>query len=344
MTAARPLTISATPLAARRAAPRLAARAVIAVAMALGAAAQAQAQQPYPTRPIKIIVPTPPGGPVDVIARLTANYLTSSIGQPVLVDNRPGAGNTIGSREAAQAEPDGYTLLYSSVSGLVFAPMLQKNPGYDPVTSFDPIALVAQSSTILVVHPSLPVKSVQELVAYAKAHPGQVNFSSGGIGVLPHLMGEWFKSMAGIDIVHVPYRGGGPSINDLVAGQVQMTFEGSSVLVPLIRAGKLKALATTGRKRLAELPEVPTMAESGFTGFVSTSWTGILAPARTPREIIDKLNAQVNAAVKSPEFSAALAKLNNEPLGGTPQEFGDMIKADIAKWAPVVKALGLKAE
>ena len=192
----------------------------------------------YPTRPVKIIVPTPAGGPVDVVARLVGNYLAAAFGQAVVVDNRPGAGNTIGSKEAAQAEPDGYTLLYSSASGLVLAPMLQKNAGYDPLTSYDPIALVAQSSNILVVHPSVPVGSVQELVAYAKANPGKVNFSSGGIGVLPHLIGEWFKSAAAIDIVHVPYRGGGPSINDLVAGQVQMTFEGTSVLLPLIQSGK----------------------------------------------------------------------------------------------------------
>jgi tripartite-type tricarboxylate transporter receptor subunit TctC len=297
--------------------------------------------QPYPARPIKVIVPTPAGGPVDVIARLVANYLTSAVGQPVVVDNRPGAGNTLGSKEAAQAEPDGYTLLYSSASGLVFAPMLQKNAGYDPMTSYDPIVLVAQSSTILVVHPSVPVKSVQELVAYAKANPGKVNFSSGGIGVLPHLIGEWFKSRAGIDIVHVPYRGGGPSINDLVGGQVQMTFEGTSVLLPLIETGKLRALAVTSAKRLPQLPDVPTMTESGFPGFVSTSWTGLLAPARTPREVIDKLNAQVNEGLKSAELKAALAKVSNEPVGGTPQDFADMIKGDIAKWAPVVKALGL---
>ena len=300
--------------------------------------------QPYPVRPIKIIVPTPAGGPVDVIARLVGNYLSSTIGQVVVVDNRPGAGNTIGSKEAAQAEPDGYTLLYSSASGLVFAPILQKNAGYDPLTSYDPIALVAQSSTILVVHPSVPANSVQELAAYAKANPGKVNFSSGGIGVLPHLLGEWFKSMAGIDIVHVPYRGGGPSINDLVGGQVQMTFEGTSVLVPLIQAGKLRALATTSAKRIAQLPDLPTMAESGFPGFVSTSWTGLLAPARTPREMIDKLNARINEGVKSAEFKAALAKLGNEPLGGTPQDLSDMIKADIGKWGPVVKALDLKLE
>jgi tripartite-type tricarboxylate transporter receptor subunit TctC len=298
----------------------------------------------YPERPIKVIVPTPPGGPVNVIARLVGNYLSTTLRQAVVIDNRPGAGNTIGSKEAAQAEPDGYTLLYSSASGLVLAPMLQKNAGYDPLTSYDPIALVAQSSNILVVHPSLPVNSVRELVAYAKANPGKVNFSSGGIGVLPHLIGEWFKSAAGIDIVHVPYRGGGPSINDLVGGQVQMTFEGTSVLLPLIRAGKVKPLATTSAKRIAELPDLPTMAESGFPGFVSTSWTGLLAPAHTPHDVIERLNAQINEGVRSPEFIAALAKLSNEPLGGTPQAFTDTIKGDIAKWAPIVKALGLQAQ
>jgi tripartite-type tricarboxylate transporter receptor subunit TctC len=317
--------------------------AIIAMGLWFGAASLARAE-PYPLRPIKVIVPTPAGGPVDVIARLVGNYLSAATGQGVVIDNRPGAGNTIGSKEAAQAEPDGYTLLYSSASGLVLAPMLQKNAGYDPLTSYDPIALVAQSSTILVVHPSVPVQSVQELVAYAKANPGKVNFSSGGIGVLPHLIGEWFKSAAGIDIVHVPYRGGGPSINDLVGGQVQMTFEGTSVLVPLIQAGKLRALATTSRKRIAELPELPTMAESGFPGFVSTSWTGLLAPAHAPRPVIDKLNALINEGVTAADFKAALARLNNEPLGGTPQDFTDTIKGDIGKWAPVVNALGLKAE
>jgi len=298
----------------------------------------------YPTRPIKIIVPTPAGGPVDVIARLIGNYLASSLGQAVVIDNRPGAGNTIGSKEAAQAEPDGYTLLYSSASGLVLAPILQKNAGYDPLASYDAIVLVAQSSTVLVVHPSLPVNSVQELVAYAKANPGKVNFSSGGIGVLPHLIGERFKSAASIDIVHVPYRGGGPSINDLVAGQVQMTFEGTSVLLPLIRSGKLRALATTSAKRISELPDLPTMAESGFPGFVSTSWTGLLAPVRTPRVVIDRLNAQINEGLDSPQLRSALATLSNQPLGGTPQDFTELMKSDIGKWEPIVKALGLKAD
>jgi tripartite-type tricarboxylate transporter receptor subunit TctC len=321
---------------------RILSAAVAALCLCTGGVPPASAEL-YPARPIKIIVPTPAGGPVDVIARLVGNYLTSALGQAVVIDNRPGAGNTLGSKEAAQAEPDGYTLLYSSASGLVLAPMLQKNAGYDPLTSYDPIVLVAQSSNILVVHPSVPVNSVQELVAYAKTNPGKVNFSSGGIGVLPHLIGEWFKSAAAIDIVHVPYRGGGPSINDLVAGQVQMTFEGTSVLLPLIQSGKLRALATTSSKRITELPELPTMMESGFPGFVSTSWTGLLAPAHTPREVIERLNAQVNEGLKSAEFKSALAKLSNQPLGGTPQDFTDLIKSDIGKWTPIVQALGLKA-
>jgi len=309
---------------------------LVAASFWLSGDAAAQAQS-YPLRPIRIIVPTPAGGPVDVIARLVGNTLSSTIGQPAVIDNRPGAGNTIGSKEAAQAEPDGYTLLMITDSHGV-------NPLFYRNLSYDPIALVAQSSNILVVHPSLPVNSVQQLVAYAKANPGKVNFSSGGIGVLPHLLGEWFKSAAAIDIVHVPYRGGGPSINDLVAGQVQMTFEGTSVLLPLIASGKLRPLATTSARRLAELPNVPTMVESGFPGFVSTSWTGLLAPAHTPGTVIERLNAAINEAVKSPEFVAALAKLSNEPLGGTPQDFREKIADDIGKWAPIVQALGLPAQ
>src|SRR5215475_6989505 len=298
----------------------------------------------YPSRPIKIIVPTPAGGPVDAVARVLAHALTPALGQAVVVDNRAGAGNTIGSKEAALAEADGYTLLFSSASGLVIAPMLHSQAGYDPIKSFEPIALVAESSNILVVNPSVPANSVQELVAYAKAHPGQLHFSSGGIGVLPHLIGEMFKARAGIDIVHVPYRGGGPSINDVVAGQIQMTFEGTSVLLPLIQAGRLRALAVTSPDRVRELPDVPTMIESGFPGFSSTSWTGLLAPARTPPDVIARLNREINEAVQSAEFKAALAKLSSEPLGGTPQDFTSLIKADIAKWQPIVTSLNLKTE
>jgi tripartite-type tricarboxylate transporter receptor subunit TctC len=310
------------------------------VLAALFAIASARAQN-YPDRPVKIIVPTPPGGPVDVIARLAANSLQNSLGKAVVVENRAGAGNTIGSKDAAEAAPDGHTLLYSSASGLVIAPLLHPDAGYDPLKSYDPVALVGESSNILVVNPSVPANTVQELVAYAKANPGKVNFSSGGIGVLPHLIGEMFKARAGIDIVHVPYKGGGPSINDVVAGNVQMTFEGTSVLLPLIEAGRLRALAVTTPKRIPQLPDVPTMVESGFPNFVSTSWTGLLAPAHTPQPVIAKLNAAINDGLKTPELKTALERLSNEPLGGTPAYFTAVIKADLDKWSPIVSSLGL---
>jgi tripartite-type tricarboxylate transporter receptor subunit TctC len=308
-----------------------------------GASSTAEAQT-YPNRPVKIIVPTPAGGPVDVMARLVANHLSPALGQSVFIDNRGGAANTLGSAEAARATPDGYTLLYSSASGLVIAPMLQKNAGYDPLKSYDPVAIVAATSNILVVHPSLPAKSVIELVAYAKANPGKINFSSGGIGTLPHLIGEYFKATAGIDVVHVPYRGGGPSIQDVVAGNIQFTFEGISVLLPLIQDGRLRALAVTSPKRSPLLPALPTMIESGFADFQSTSWTGLLAPHGTPPDIIAKLNGAVNAALRTPEMKAALDKLAGEGLGGAPAELTKVIEADIGKWEPIVKALKLQTD
>lgn len=316
---------------------------LLAIALcALGLLTHPSAAQDYPNRPIKVIVPTPPGGPVDVAARVVTNYLAGSLKQSVIVDNRPGAGNTIGSKEAARAEPDGYTLLYSAVSGLILAPMLHRDAGYDPVTSFAPIAAVGSGSLILVVHPSVPAKSVAELVAYAKANPGKINFSSGGIGVLPHLTGEMFKAAAQINIVHVPYRGGAPSIQDVVAGNVQMTFEGTGVLAQLIRDGKLRALATPSTERVPEFPELPTMIESGYPNVVSVSWTGLLAPVGTPDAIVNKLNAQINAGLKSGELKAGLAKISAEPIGGSPSDFAALIKSDLARWGPVVKSLDIK--
>ncbi len=312
---------------------------LLTVALSAGGAAQAQG---YPNRPVKVIVPTPPGGPVDVVGRITANYLQTALGQPFVVENRSGAGNTIGSKDAAEAAPDGYTLLFSAASGLIIAPLLHPDAGYDPLTSFDPIALVGASSSILVVNPSVPAHTVAELVAYAKANPGKINFSSGGIGVLPHLIGELFKARAGIDIVHVPYKGGGPSITDLMAGNVQMTFEATSVLLPLVQAGKLRALAVTTDKRIPQLPDVPTMIESGYPGFVTVAWTGLLAPAHTPQPIINKLNAAINTGLKTPEFEGALAKITVEPLGGTPEQFTATMKSELARWTPLVKSLGLQ--
>jgi tripartite-type tricarboxylate transporter receptor subunit TctC len=322
------------------------ARLIAATALMLGFGAWhgAQAQDKYPSRPIHVIVPTPAGGPIDVMARLVANQIAPVLGQSVIIDNRGGAGNTIGSAEAARANPDGYTLLYSSSSGLVLAPMLQKNAGYDPLKSYEAVALVAATDNILVVHPSLPVKSVQELIAYAKAHPGQVNFSSGGIGTLPHLIGEYFKSRAGLDVIHVPYRGGGPSIQDVVAGHIQYTFEGISVLLPLIKAGDLRALAVTSAQRSPLLPEVPTMIESGFPGFTTSAWTGLLAPAGTPPDIVAKLNGAVNAALQTADMKTSLDRLAGDALGGPPGELTKIIESDIGKWGPIVKALNLQTE
>jgi tripartite-type tricarboxylate transporter receptor subunit TctC len=219
--------------------------------------------------------------------------------------------------------------------------MLHKEAGYD-LNSFTPIAAVATTSIILVVNRSFPVHSVKELIDYAKANPGKVNFSSGGIGVLPHLIGEMFKSRAAVDIVHVPYKGGGPSIQDVVAGNIQMTFEGTGVLLPLIQAGKLRALAVTSGKRNPAIPDVPTMVESGFPGFVTSGWTGLLGPRGLPAPIATKLNTAINDGLKnSPELRNGLARLHSDTLGGTPAEFGDIVKADIARWEPVVKSLHL---
>src|ERR1700685_3435076 len=307
----------------------------IAVLLTVTLAAGAAQAQDYPNRPVKIIVPTPPGGPVDVIPRITANYLQTALGRGMVVENRAGARNTIGSKDAAEATPDGHTLLYSSASGLVIAPLLHPDAGYDPLASFEPVALVGESSNILVVNPSLPVNSVQELVAYAKANPGKVNFSSGGIGVVPHLIGEMFKAQAGIDIVHVPYKGGGPSIADLVAGNMQMTFEATTVLLPLIESGRLRALAVTTPKRIPQLADVPTMIESGYPNFVTVGWTGLLAPAHTPQPIVAKLNAAINAGLQTPQMRNALAALSAAPMGGTPADFTAQIKLDIAKWSPI---------
>jgi tripartite-type tricarboxylate transporter receptor subunit TctC len=313
----------------------------LAVLLAAGLHMDVARAQAYPDRPVKIIVPTPPGGPVDVIGRITANYLQTTLGQGFVIENRAGAGNTIGSKDAAAAVPDGYTLLYSAASGLIIAPLLHPDAGYDPLKSFDPVALVGATSNVLVVNPAVPAKTVAELVAYAKANPGKVNFSSGGVGVLPHLIGELFKARAGIDIVHVPYKGGGPSINDLVAGNVQMTFESTAVLLPLIQAGTLRALAVTAPKRIPQLPDVPTMVESGYPNFVTVAWTGLLAPAHTPAGIIAKLNTTINEGLKSPELRTALTRVNFEPLGGTPQDFTATMQSELARWSPIIKSLGL---
>jgi tripartite-type tricarboxylate transporter receptor subunit TctC len=319
---------------------------VLAAAIALGSAwlAHPAHAQPYPVRPVRIIVPTVAGGTVDVITRLLANDLSARLGTSFFVDNRSGAGNTLGSREAARSDPDGYTLLMSSASGQVVSPLVYKTIDYDPIRSFAPIGLVAEGSIILVVNPALAFKSLPELVLYAKANPGKLNYGSAGTGSVPHLTGELFKSLAGVDLVHVPYRGGALSIADVIGGNVQLTFEASGPLLPHIREGRLRALAVTSKARIPDLPDVPTAAESGYPALVVTTWTGLFAPAGTDAAIISKLNAAINAGLRSSELQSALAKIGNVPLGGSPETLAQMLMAEQQKWAPIVRALNLKAE
>ena len=316
----------------------LAALAALAIASAHPAAAQ-----PYPNRPVKIIVPTPAGGPVDVMARILANALPPFLGQNVIVENRAGAGNTLGSKAAAAADPDGYTLLVSAASGLIMSPMVYKNAGYDE-NSFAPIALIAETPQVLVANPAAPFNSVAELATYAKANPGKLNYSTGGAGTLPHLTAELFKQLSGTDIVHVPYKGGGPALTDVVAGQVPMTFDTLGTSLQFIREGKLKALALSNPSRLAELPNVPTMPELGYGAINSGAWVALLAPLGTPPAILARLNQAANAALQSPQMKEALTRLSAQPRGGTADDLARHMKAEHDKWGPIVAKLGLKEE
>lgn len=317
-------------------------RRVIFAAAAVLWAASAFAET-YPSRPIKIIVPTPPGGPVDVMARLLANALPGVLGQPVFVENKPGAGNTLGSRIAASADPDGYTLMVSAASGLIMSPLIYKSAGYD-AASFAPIALIAETPQLLVVNPQVPFKSIAELVAYAKANPGKLNYSTGGSGTLPHLAAELFKQQTGTNIVHVPYKGGGPALLGVVAGEVQMTFDPVATSLQLIKDGKLRALAIAGPKRTPELSDVPTLIEAGYPSLTVGAWTALLAPKGTPPDVVAKLNAATNAALQTDQMKATLAKFGAEPRGGTPQQLADHMAGETKKWKPVVESLNLKAD
>ena len=315
-------------------------RRLVLAALALLLAAPASAQN-YPDHPIRMIVPTPAGGPVDVMARLIASALPAALGQNIVVENKPGAGNIIGSKIAADAPPDGYTVLVSAASGLIMSPMIYPNAGYD-AESFAPVALIAETPQLLVINAQLPFKSVAELVAYAKANPGKLNYSTGGVGTLPHLAAELFKKTTGTDIVHVPYKGGGPALTGVVAGEVQMTFDPVATSLQLIKSGKLRALAVAGPKRIAALPDVPTMAESGYQSLTVGAWTALLAPKGTPAAIVAKLNAAANAALQSEPMRSTLAKLGAEPRGGTPQQLADHMAGETRKWKPIVAALNLK--
>jgi tripartite-type tricarboxylate transporter receptor subunit TctC len=312
----------------------------LAAFFALLAFATAAFAQTYPTKPIRMIVPFTPGSPVDASARVIAKEMQARLGQSIVLDNRPGAGTTLGAKAAAGAEPDGYTLLYIS-NGHVFG--LYSDPGYDTVKSFAPVATVAGWSQLLVVSSSIPVKTVSELVSYAKANPGKVTFGF-GLGTPPQIMGEYLKALTGADIVSVPYRGGVQAITDMLGGRIHMYFGPVVNLLPHIREGKVRPLATTSATRYPELPDVPTVAENGFPQLELNAWTGILAPAGTPAAVVGTLNAAVNDGLRSAELQKGFAGMSFDTKVMSPAEFAAFFAAEAQRWPPIIKAAGIKPE
>jgi len=314
----------------------------VALAAAVGAIAPVAAQT-YPDKPIKMIVPFPPGGPIDTMARVVAHNLTTALAQQVVIENRPGAGSTLGTKSVAGADADGYTLLFGSSGSLAVAPALYTSFDLDPRKAFAPVATVALLPHVFVVAPAVPARSLDQFIAHAKANPGKLNYGA-GLGTPPHLLGTLFKVKAGIDIVYVPYKGSAASITDLLGGQTHMTIDGLTGLYPLIVDGKVRPLAVARPARWPLLPDVPTMAESGFPDFVIDAWTGVVAPAGTPAAVIAKLNAAINDGLASPETKASLQKFSAIGKVGTPQDFAAFLDAEIPKWAEIVKVAGAKMD
>jgi tripartite-type tricarboxylate transporter receptor subunit TctC len=302
------------------------------------------AAQNYPDRVIRIVNPFPPGGSVDVLARLLAQRLSENIGQQVIIENRTGAGGNVGAEMVTKAEPDGYTLLFSAPGPLALNPMLYSKLAYDPAKDFAPIALFAIAPIVLMVNPEIPARNVKELIAYAKAHPGEVNFGSAGAGSTPHLCGELFKAMANVDIVHVPYRGTAPAMNDLIGGHIQMFFDLLPASLPQIESGKVRALANAGARRPPALANLPTVAEQGLAGFDATSWVGLVAPAATPAPVTARLIAEVEKVLKAPDIVARIHELGSEPGTAFGKDFAAFLVAETAKWAGVIKASGVRAD
>jgi tripartite-type tricarboxylate transporter receptor subunit TctC len=302
----------------------------------------AAAQAAYPNRPIRLIIPFPAGGPTDVMGRLIAQSLSQTLGQQVFADNRPGAGSTLAGKAVATADPDGYTLMVGSAAPLAIGPALYKGVDYDP-KSFVPVAQVASVPYVLIAGPKVPVTSIADVIAYAKANPGKLNFGVPN-GAPPHMLAAWFKSLTNTDIVVVPYKGASTEITDLIGGHVDLGIEPTSVVLPHLPDGSMRALATTTAQRLPELPNVPTMIESGVPGFIAVSWTGIIAPPGTPQAIVDKLNAAVNSGLASPEMKAKLKALGAEGVPGTPQDFAAYIGTELPKWTAMAKLSGANTD
>jgi len=302
-----------------------------------------QAQDAWPSRPVRFILPFPPGGGTDILGRLIAERLSAGLGQPVVTENRGGAGGNVGAEAAARSSPDGYTLVLVAPS-LAISPTLYSKINYDPVKDFAPVSLVATVPNVMITQASAPVQNLQEFIAYAKAKPGALNFGSGGAGTSNHLAGELFNIVTGAKLVHIPYKGVNLAMQDVLAGNVHLVFIGIPAAAPHIKAGKLRALALVAPQRSSALPEVPTVAEAGLRDFEVTTWYGVLAPAGTPRNVVTRLNAELGRIMHSPELKEKLAATGTEPLTSTPEEFADYIKREIAKWGEVVRKAGVKAD
>jgi tripartite-type tricarboxylate transporter receptor subunit TctC len=316
---------------------------LLAASLVFPAAAWAQGAESYPSKPIRFILPFPPGGGTDILGRLLAERLATQLGQPVVVENRGGAGGNLGAEAAARSAPDGYTIVLVAPS-LAISPSLYKKLAYDPIKDFAPVSLVATVPNVMVTNPSVPARTLADFIAIAKRKPGGMNFGSGGNGTSNHLAGELFNIVAGVRLVHVPYKGVNLAMNDVMSGEVHLVVIGIPAAAPHIKAGKLRALAVIDSKRAAALPDVPTVAEAGLPDFEVTTWYGVLAPAGTPRPVVARLNAEIVKAMKSPEMNARLAAMATEPVTSTPEGFSDLIRREIVKWGKVVRAAGLKAD
>jgi tripartite-type tricarboxylate transporter receptor subunit TctC len=314
------------------------------LALLLAVFATVASAQAYPSKPIKWIVPFAPGGTTDILARTIGEKLTRVLGQPVIIENKPGAGGGVGAEFTAKAPADGYTIMGGTISTHAINASLYKNLPYDPVKDFAPITLIVRLPNLLVVHPDVPANSVGELIALLKANPGKYTFASSGNGTSQHLSGELFKAMAGVDMQHIPYKGSPPALQDVVAGQVTMTFDNITTAWPLAKAGKLRALAVTTAKRSSIAPDVPTLAESGLAGYEVGSWQGVFAPAGTPPEIVKRLNAEMVKIINQPDVKEKLVGLGAEPVANTPEEFAALVKSEVVKWADVVKRSGARID
>ena len=316
---------------------------LLAGSLLLAVATATVAQQSYPSRPVRMVVPWPPGGAADLTARVAGQKLSEQFGHQLVIDNRGGASGAIGAELAAKSTPDGYTLLVGGVTELVLNPQIVKVP-YDSVRDFAPVSSLASGYYVMVVHPSLPAKSVKELIALAKARPGKLNYASGGTGTNLSLVAELFKTTAGINVTHIPYKGGGPAGSAVIGGESQMMFAGIASTIPFLNSNRLVALAITGPKRSPLLPKVPTFAEAGLQGMDVGLWFGLLAPAATPREIIARLNSEVIKLGATPDYRARLEKLGFEPFTGSPEKFSSFLKTEFDTWGKVIKAAGIKPE